>query len=121
MPFPNAENAVVADEKVREYLLNPSHPVGGSKAVWFASIGYAFDNWQDLVEDLLRLGRTSDDFVAKPSPFGVKYEVTGEIGRPGHLPAVVVSVWIVEQDALPRLVTAYPGNEPCSPNIRWSC
>ena len=108
MPFPDAEHAIVGEDKVRDYLLNPNHPVGGPKATWFASIGYSIDNLQDLVEDLLRLARTVDDFVAKPSPFGVKYEVSGTIGRPGRRPAVVTTVWIVEENSLPRLITAYP-------------
>jgi hypothetical protein len=109
MPFPNAEHAAVDAEKVRDYLLNPSHPVGGSKAIWFASIGYTLDNWQELADDLVQLARTSGDFVAKPSAFGVKYEVSGEIGRSRHGSAVVISVWIAEEGHSPRLVTAYPG------------
>jgi hypothetical protein len=109
MPFPNAEHAVIAEEKVRDYLLNASHPNGGSRAVWFAGIGYTSDNWQDLASDLLQLGRTSEDFIAKSSPFGVKYEVSGVLGRPGYRPALVQSVWIVEENDWPRLVTAYPG------------
>ena len=109
MPFPNADHAVIAEEKIRDYLLNPSHPIGGSKAVWFASIGYALGNWQDLADDLLNVARTSEDFVAKSSPFGVKYEVSGARGRPGHRPGLVVSVWIVDENDHPRLVTAYPG------------
>jgi hypothetical protein len=109
MPFPDAEHAIVPKEKVRDNLLNPNHPVGGPKAIWFASIGYTMANWQDLADDLLRLARTVDDFVAKPSPFGVKYEVSGRVGRPGHRPADVITVWIVEENSLPRLITAYPG------------
>lgn len=109
MPFPDAERAVVTEEKVCDYLLNPNHPVGGPKAAWFASIGYGIDNWQDLADDLLLLARGVDDFVAKPSPFGVKYEVTGRIGRPAHRPADVTTVWIVEGNNSPRLITAYPG------------
>ena len=109
MPFPNAEQAVIAEEKIRGYLLNPSHPVGGSKAVWFASIGYTMGNWQDLASDLLQLAQTSEDFVAKSSPYGVKYEVSGALECPGHRPALVLSVWIVEENDRPRLVTAYPG------------
>ncbi len=109
MPFPDADRAVVTEEKVRDYLLNSNHPVGGPKAGWFASIGYSIDNWHDLVDDLLRLARNVDDFVAKPSQFGVKYQVTGTIGRPGHRPADVITVWIVEGTSLPRLITAYPG------------
>jgi hypothetical protein len=109
MPFPNADSAVIAEEKICGYLLNLGHPVGGSKAVWFASIGYTMGNWQDLANDLLRLAKTSEDFIAKSSPFGVKYEVSGAIGCPGHRPALVMSVWVVEENDRPRLVTAYPG------------
>lgn len=109
MAFPGAELAVVTEAKVCDYLLNIRHPVGGPKAVWYASLGYTIDNWQDLANDLQVLARTVDDFVAKPSPFGVKYEVRGAIGRSGKRPGVVVSVWIVEEDGVPRLVTAFPG------------
>ena len=109
MPFPNADHAVIAEEKIRDYLLNPSHPVGGSKAVWFASIGYTLGNWQDLAKDLMRVAQSSEDFIAKSSPFGVKYEVLSALGCPGHRPGLVVSVWIVEENDPPRLVTAYPG------------
>jgi hypothetical protein len=48
MPLPDAEHAIVTEEKVCEYLLNPSHPMGGPEAVWFASIGYALHNAKDL-------------------------------------------------------------------------
>ncbi|MHB8898707.1 MAG: DUF6883 domain-containing protein [Thermoguttaceae bacterium] len=37
MAIPNAEQAVVTAEKVRDYLLNLEHPDGGSKAAWFRS------------------------------------------------------------------------------------
>jgi hypothetical protein len=35
MPIPNATEATAAAVKVRDYLLNPEHPDGGSKAAWF--------------------------------------------------------------------------------------
>ena len=92
MPFPNADHAVISAEKIRDYLLNPSHPTGAAKAVWFASIGYTLGNWQDLENDLLQVAQTSEDFIAKSSPFGVKYEVSGALGCPGHRPGSVVSV-----------------------------
>lgn len=109
MPFPNAKRAIVAEEKVCDYLLNRSHPVGGFKAAWFASLGYTSENWQDLADDLLRLAQSSDQFVTKPSHFGVKYEVAGQIGRPGHRPATVIAIWIVEENRVARLITAHPG------------
>lgn len=74
MPFPNAEHAVIAEEKIRGYLLNPGHLVGVKSPGWFK-----------------------------------KKEVSGAFGCPGHRPALVMSVWIVEENDRPRLVTAYPG------------
>ena len=110
MPFPDAEHAVVTQEKLRDYLLNPIHPVGGPKATWFASLGDTLENWEELRNDLLLVAKSCDDFVPKASPFGVKYDTQGKIGREGYRPATVLVVWIVEENSPPRLVTAYPGN-----------
>jgi hypothetical protein len=110
MVFPDAENAVIKEDKLCEYLLNPSHPVGGSKAAWFASVGYSRQNWYELRDALLAIAASCDNFIAKPSPYVVKYETTGELGTEGHRRGTVVSVWIVEANLSPRLVTAYPGS-----------
>lgn len=112
MPISNATEATVAPEKVRDYLLNPEHPDGGSKAAWFQSLGYARDRWQELASDLLALGATCEQFATVHTPFGVKYVVKGQIGRGPHRSASVLAVWIVEVDRPPRLVSAYPGEEP---------
>jgi hypothetical protein len=109
MPFPDAEHAVVTQDKVCGYLLNPAHPIGGPKAAWFASIGYTLQNWNQLSDDLLRVARLCNDFVTKSSTYGVKYETTGKIGCAGYRPAMVLAVWIVEENSPPLLVTAYPG------------
>jgi hypothetical protein len=45
MKLPNAENAVVEREKITDYLLNPSHRYGSSKARFFASFGYRSEEW----------------------------------------------------------------------------
>ena len=110
MAFPDAQNSIVAEDKLCEYLLNPSHPVGGPKAAWFASLGYTRENWTKLRDDLLTIAQSCDDFIAKPSPYGVKYETVGDLGTEGHRPGTAVAAWIVEENLSPRLVTAYPGN-----------
>ena len=97
MPFPDAEHAVVAKEKLLDYLLNPNHPVGGPKAAWFASLGYTSANWEGLRNDLLHVAESCNDFVPKASPFGVKYETEGKIGCEGYRLATVLVVWIVEK------------------------
>jgi hypothetical protein len=115
MPIPNATEATAVTEKVRDYLLNPEHPDGGSKAAWFHSLGYARDRWQELASDLLALAATCEQFATVRTPFGIKYVVKGQIGRGPHRSASVLAVWavwIVKADRPPRLVTAYPNEEP---------
>ena len=72
MPIPNATEATAATEKVRDYLLNPEHPDGGSKAAWFQSLGYGRDRWHELATDLLALAATCDRFATVRTPFGAK-------------------------------------------------
>ena len=112
MPIPNANEATAATEKVRDYLLNPEHTDGGSKAAWFQSLGYARDSWEELASDLLALATTCDQVATVRTPFGLKYVVKGQIGRKSHRSESVLAVWIVEADRPPRLVTAYPDEEP---------
>lgn len=111
MPIPDAQRAAVEDTKVRDYLLNLEHPDGGAKAIWFHSLGYARDGWRLLAEDLIAIARNCDNFETETSKFGIKYKVTGSVGRPNHRPGKVLTVWIVEDDDPPRLVTAYPDGD----------
>ena len=108
MPIPNADQAVAAAEKVRDYLLNLEHPDGGSKALWFHSLGYTRDEWQLLADDLLAIARDCGQFDSQTTRFGIKYKAPGSVGRPNRRPGIVLTVWIGEDNAPPRLVTAYP-------------
>ena len=108
MPIPDADRAIACRAKVHDYLLNHEHPDGGSKAVWFHSLGYEQHNWQVLADDLLVIARTCGQFDTERSVYGIKYKASGILSRPDHWPARVVAVWIVEDDDPPRLVTAYP-------------
>ena len=112
MRIPDASRAVVEDTKVRDYLLNLGHPDGGSKAVWFHSLGYNRDECHYLSADLLAIARDCTDFDTETSRFGVKYKAVGPVGRPDHRPGLVLTVWIVDDDDPPRLVTAYPVDNP---------
>jgi hypothetical protein len=65
MPMPNADYAYVPPEKLTDYLLNEQHPVGGSKANWFCSLGY--DPAEPAVPEqhLLKQVQTSEDYAEK--------------------------------------------------------
>src|SRR6185437_2433530 len=60
--LPNPERAFVAPDKVRDYLLSRSHPVGRFKAAVFAALGYTQENWETLRDDILLIARTGGSF-----------------------------------------------------------
>jgi hypothetical protein len=109
MPIPYADDAVVPVDKVTRYLLDESHPVGGSKAVWFIRHGYDPSSPDALIDDLLAIARSCDDFVEQPFAFGIKYIAVGEATSPTGVTCEILTVWKIETGTMiPQFVTAYP-------------
>ena len=52
MKLPNADKAVVEREKIVDYLLNPGHRYGASKARFFAQFGFRPESWEVLAAAL---------------------------------------------------------------------
>ena len=110
MRLPNADRAEVADAKVRDYLLSPSHPVGRFKSSFFAALGFTVANWEDLRAALLTLARSADANPGQSSPYGQKYDIHGTIIGPSGRQASVVTVWMVPEGRdFAHFVTAFPG------------
>jgi hypothetical protein len=108
MKLPNSNRAEIAPEKLRDYLLSPSHPVGRFKSRFFRSLGYTTENWESLADALLRVAE-GGNAEEVPSPFGRKFAVAGEILNRDGEPVAILTVWIVPpDDENPRFVTAYP-------------
>lgn len=108
MTMPNAAEAVVPPEKLTGYLLAVTHPVGGSKARFFRAHGFDDETANDLA-DGLRAIALSDTASARPSPFGTKFVVAGDLPTPRGTIIHVETIWIIEgEDGRRRLVTAYP-------------
>ena len=63
MKLPNAQRALVEQEKIVEYLLNLAHPDNGGKASFFQALGFNRNDWRTLAAVLRKLAETSD--VAK--------------------------------------------------------
>jgi len=107
--LPNAERALVAPTKVRDYLLSPSHPVGRFKATVFASLGYTQENWERLRDDLLAIARSGTASAIPPGEFGQKFEVSGILVGPSGRSGEFSTVWLVRTgEDFPRFVTAFP-------------
>jgi len=106
--LPKPENALLPPEKVRDYLLSESHPIGRYKSAVFRSLGYEARIWQVLAEDLRKL-LILDAEEAGSSEFGTKYAIRGTIRGPNGESGAIVSIWIVRNDEnFARFVTAYP-------------
>ena len=108
MKLPNAELAVVPAEKVRDYLLSGSHPVGRFKARFFRALGYTQDNWEEF-SDLLRSIAESGDAEEVTSSYGRKFRIRFQVAGADQESVSLLTIWLVPSESEPpRLVTAYP-------------
>jgi hypothetical protein len=108
MPLPNADQAIVPAEKLTNYLLSETHPVGKLKARFFRSLGYDERNVDLLREQLREIARSGVVSKFDPSPYGTKYIVDGQLISPTGGQALIRTVWVIEPGQPPRFVTAYP-------------
>jgi hypothetical protein len=109
MKVPNAENAVIARDKIADYLLNADHPQGGSKARLLVSLGYSAVQWERLATDL-RIAHLSEEIIASSiSSWGRRYEVVAPLTGPSGDAVMFRSVWQIDLGSdMPRSITMYP-------------
>jgi len=79
MKLPNAQSATVPERKMTHYLLNPAHPVGGSKASFFLRHGFTVADWTRPAEALLRHAREHEVVATEQTPHGTRYVVDGPL------------------------------------------
>lgn len=109
MKLPGAETAVVAENKVRGYLLSSIHLEGRSKARFFISFGFKEMDWQILVRALQTHAIQNEAHLSKRNDYGTFYNVDGPLLSSDGRNPLLRSVWVVEKEvAPPRLVTAHP-------------
>jgi hypothetical protein len=109
MKLPGADKLVVEREKIADYLLNPAHRYGASKARFFAHFGFQMTAWEQLARALREHGQTHDVTKTRETGFGPRFEVEGGLRCPNGRHPRVRSVWQLDQGAVaPRLLTAYP-------------
>ena len=109
MKLPNYQKAIVAEEKITEYLLSETHTEGKDKAAFFVHFGFSIDEWEVLAEALLQHAAQHEVEKVVESQYGQRFVVEGELQSPDGRDPIIRTVWIIEQDEdVPRLVTAYP-------------
>ena len=110
MILPNPENAIISQQKIQDYLLSQSHPIGRFKSLVFGKLGYHPENWETLQADLKAFLLLEAVFKVD-TKYGKKYEICGNITGPIGKTIPIVTAWIVlNDDVFPRFITAYPGD-----------
>ncbi len=108
MKLPNAGRAIIAEDKLRTYLLNAPHRRGGSKAKLLLSMGYSADAWQRLEADIRISHLTAEVVRQVETEYGMRYEIVAPLPGVSARPAVFRSVWQVDAGTdYPRLLTMY--------------
>jgi hypothetical protein len=71
MRLPNADQAIIAEDKLAGYLLDLTQRRGGGKAKLLYSLGYNAQRWQQLSDDLRKQHLTSDVTEERDTAWGV--------------------------------------------------
>ena len=109
MKLPNPDRLIIEREKIVDYLLNPVHRYGASKARFFSEFGFRVEAWEKLATAVREHGRNYDVVRTRETGFGPRYEVEGEIVAPNGRRPRIRTVWQLDRGQIaPRLITAYP-------------
>jgi len=108
MYLPNHENAVVDIAKLRDYCLNPSHPVGKHKAgVFQSALGFQQTDAERLREMLLEAAHTDQAKSGELDEYGQRYQLDFAVVGPKGLVSIRTAWIILVGDVNPRLTTCY--------------
>ena len=109
MKIPNAEHALISQEKLRDYLLNAEHRRGAAKARLLRSLGYQREHWVVLEHDLRAHHLAKDVAVTAEGAYGVRYEIVAPLATPSDRIVSFRSIWQIDTGTdYPRLITMYP-------------
>jgi hypothetical protein len=101
--------AVVPESKILDYLLSPTHPIGRDKALFFSSLGFSSERWEELASALKAHAANHEVASQEDSMWGTNYSIIGELQCPDGRQPRIRSVWFVEHGGtIPKLITAYP-------------
>ena len=111
MKLPSYHDVRIDEQKVRQYLLSPSHPVGRFKAHVFEALGFNEATAELFIEELRRIAATEEVHGVEDTEYGRKYTVAGDLRGPKGR-ARVLTVWFkAPAETRVRLVSVRP---------RWS-
>ena len=107
--LPNVDKVTVDPNKVKNYALDPNHPVGGNKAkVFESSLGYNQSNADQLMKQVQNKLPNSEAILGVKDQYGQRFTVDMQITGPNGNTATVRTGWIIDPGAeIPRMTTIY--------------
>jgi hypothetical protein len=109
MKLPNPERAVIAPDKLVQYLLNTEHKRGGHKARVLKDFGYDAALWQQLQADIQRFHLYADVAAVRHTAYGIRYEIRAPLQTPNGRILMVKTIWQIDEGLdFPRLITPFP-------------
>ena len=108
MKLPGGDNAIVDDQKLVGYCLDPEHPRGKHKArVFRRALGFTAAEADELRRLLLSAAANSDATHSDSDAFGDRYMVEFEANGPKGS-GIIRSFWILRTgETTPRLTSCY--------------
>jgi len=109
MKIPNRDRAIIESSKLTEYLLNPDHKRGGTKAKLLIQCGYSQEKYQQLETDIRAYHLSEDIDIVKETAYGTRYEISAYLSTPVGRQRLVRTIWQIDKGTdFPRLITLIP-------------
>lgn len=106
--LPRAAEAVIETDKLVGYALDAEHPRGRHKArVFQSALGLGPSDWQFLRDQIVTAVVSAPVRGTRVTPFGVLYDIVVLIDGLNGATQPVTTIWVVEPDAPPRLVSTW--------------
>ncbi len=108
MELPNAAQAIVEIEKLRDYCLSESHPRGKHKArVFESALGLTASDVNELRDAIISAIQTEEAIAGERDEYGQRYVVDFPVKRLDR-EAKIRSAWIIRHgENVPRLTSCY--------------
>src|SRR6185312_7620482 len=100
--LPDAHRAFVEETRIRQYLLNSRHPVGGSKARFFLACRFSADHWHEFRDALVAHAQTNPVKRTVATNWGTRCTVECHCRTPDGRDPCIRTVWQLEAEG-PRL------------------
>jgi hypothetical protein len=108
--FSDRSSIIIGKDKVVNYLLNPAHKDGWSKAKILIEYGFHPENWEIFVERVKDHAQVGKVVLEIKTQFGLKIIVNDFSETPSRKNLLIKSIWIVVTN-VPILVTLYPSRK----------